>query len=114
MGHTATAECGKCHYAATYTVGAGLLTFRTVAWFPVVCRACRALRSADFGKTPLSCGDCGSTDVLRLDAPGMCNNDSNRVIEAWGDLKLTDSLYRCPKCNAFDLRLARGGGVMFD
>lgn len=114
MGHTGTAVCDGCSYEAQYAIGGTRKSFTTDSKFPVSCRQCRAVTSANVMQSPLKCPDCGSTDVTPFSAAGMSKGEGGRVVERWGDLTLEDDRYRCPACGQLDLRFGRGLGMFFD
>jgi ribosomal protein S27AE len=82
--------------------------------FPVSCKTCGEVTSANFKKQPLQCERCGATDVAPFTAPGMSKGDGKYNAEIWGELRLDDGHYRCPKCNGFGLQFAKGLGMMSD
>lgn len=86
------------------------------AW-PVSCKVCAGVTTANFKQSPLICQICKSSDVTPPTDPGWWNGDGN-VIESWpmsrrmgGDaLTLTNGHYRCPKCGEFELRFGTNAG----
>jgi hypothetical protein len=86
----------------------------TYAAWPVSCKACAAVTTANFKQSPLVCQPCKSPDVTPPTDLQWWKGDGN-VIESWGwldpaPLTLTDGHYRCPKCGEFELRFGTNAG----
>jgi hypothetical protein len=117
MGHISSAVCHGCGYEARAVIGNSRANFRTVATFPVSCNVCKAVTSANFMKTPLTCDRCAKPDVVPFTDTSVWKGDGIPD-EQWGDLTLTDGHYKCPKCSKFELRFGRasgkGIGMFFD
>ena len=91
---------------------------RTHTAMPVSCRRCEAVTTANSKQSPPTCSECGSEEVVsftywrqwRVRPP---------VLYRWGDLKLFDSEYSCPKCGEYKLRFGtnasgRNGPLLWD
>src|SRR5215467_2882136 len=109
MGTSSVAHCFSCGYGASFLIGGGERNFRTYAAWPVSCNHCAALTTANF-KKPLVCEVCHSPDVVPFSDPSLWKGDGKEETERWGDLRLTDGHYRCPKCSKFELRFGRAAG----
>jgi Zn finger protein HypA/HybF involved in hydrogenase expression len=112
-------------------LGGGLANHATYAAWPVTCRVCAAITTANFKQLPLVCERCESRDVIPLTEPQVWKGDGN-LIETWRmvwgstagplipssaqmrlnstHLTLTDGHYRCPKCGEFELRFGTNAG----
>lgn len=78
------------------------------AW-PVSCRACSSITTANFKEKPLACSQCGNPDVIPITDPTICKGGTE-VVESWGDLALMDGEYKCPRCGEFALRFGTDAG----
>jgi hypothetical protein len=87
-------------------LGAGFRTHATCAAWPVICRTCAALTTANHREAPLVCSQCKSDDVVRIADARAAGDDDE--LNRWEDLTLTNGHYLCPKCNVMELRFARG------
>jgi hypothetical protein len=103
LGISTDAHCFACGYDTFLILGAGMLNFTTHAAWPVSCKVCSAITTANFKQTPLVCGACDSTNVAPMTDPHEWNGDGE-IIERWDDLTLTSGHYRCPKCDKLALR----------
>ena len=115
MGAMATASC-KCGYSSHLTLGGGRATFETECWFPVYCRACRALGESNLLGQPVTCPTCGGSDVVPYDAPELVGKRGHREVFSWNmdeqlgrTLRLTDGSYLCPACQQTQLRFQHTG-----
>ena len=117
MGTSTDAHCLACGYDAFLILGAGMLNFQTDAAWPVRCKRCAAIMTANFRQAPITCEGCESQDVVPASNRGEWKGDG-KVIEAWDELALTDGHYRCPKCDKFELRFGTNQGghnkIMWD
>ena len=80
-----------------------MLNHTTYAAWPVACRVCSDITTANFKQHPLACEVCQSKDVRPMSDPHEWSGDGE-IVERWDALTLTDGHYRCPKCNEFELR----------
>jgi hypothetical protein len=110
VGHSSDAHCYACGYDTWLRLGAGMSNHAIYAAWPVSCKACSAVTTANFKKTPLTCERCQSPDVLPFTDPSLWKGDGNER-DRWGDLALADGHYRCPKCLAFELRFGTNAGL---
>lgn len=108
MGTSASAQCSACGYSTFLQLGGGRRNFRQYAAWPVHCRKCKEIETANFLQSPLICKTCGSSDVTPVSDPILWMGDGDRHI-SWQDLVLTTGHYRCPKCDGFSLRFSPGG-----
>lgn len=108
MGSSTDAHCFACGYETLLQLGGGMRTHRTFVSWPVSCKSCQAVTTANVRERPLLCRTCRSSDVLPMDDASVWQGDGGAT-EAWGDLVLTDGHYRCPKCRAFALRFGATG-----
>jgi hypothetical protein len=117
MGHTSDAHCFACGYDKPLPLGAAMTNHAEHAAWPVTCRSCSAVTTANFKQSPLTCLECGSTDVLPFTDRTLWKGDGKQS-DMWGDLTLTDGHYRCPKCRALELRFGSNAGghskIFFD
>ncbi|MCA0248246.1 MAG: hypothetical protein LCH93_16660 [Proteobacteria bacterium] len=104
MGTSASFQCRTCGHEKSVLVGGGLANHHGFTAWPVSCRDCRAVTTADFKTSPLACLECSGTDVQPFSDPTMFESPG-KAIMSWGDLTLTDALYRCPQCQEFQLRV---------
>jgi Zn finger protein HypA/HybF involved in hydrogenase expression len=115
MGNTTDAHCYSCGYDEIVTLGAGMSNFQTFAEWPVYCKECQAITSANMRSTPIRCGSCGGTNVMAY-GNGNLVQGGMRVVEQWQELTLTDGDYFCPSCEAFTLKFgtsAKGDRKIF-
>lgn len=107
MGTSANVRCSACGYKTSLRLGGGRANHRVYAAWPVNCDDCAETTTANFKQVPLVCRTCSGSNVAPV------ANDRNWVGDGktnvnWGDLELTDGHYRCPKCDAFELRFTYG------
>jgi len=107
MGTSTDAHCYACGYKTFLMLGGGLANHTTYAAWPVSCKVCSAVTTANFKQSPLVCEACGGADVIPLTDPAIRKGGSE-VVEGWGDLTLTDGEYKCPRCGEFALRFGHG------
>lgn len=95
------------------------MNHETYAAWPVSCKTCAAVTTANFKETPLVCESCNSQDIIPPTDLQWWKGDGN-VIESWGvrmgrddELTLTNGHYRCPKCGKFELRF-EAGAIFWD
>jgi hypothetical protein len=88
-------------------LGGGMLSHHTLEAWPVTCNQCSAATTANFKNRPLRCLECDSVDVLPFDDPTLWKGDGKPNV-CWGELKLTDGHYRCPKCGKYELNFSEG------
>lgn len=86
-----------------------MLNHTTYAAWPVACRTCSAVTTANFKHLPLTCEACESSNVTQVTDPHEWAGDGD-VIESWDDLTLTSGHYRCPSCDQFELRFGTNEG----
>ena len=103
MGTSTDAHCFACSYDSFLMLGGGRANHSTYAAWPVSCRNCSSITTANFKASPLACTECGSEDVAPMTDPAMRKGGS-KVVERWADLALVDGEYRCPQCGQFALR----------
>ena len=98
-------------------LGGGMANHTTYEAWPVTCKDCSAITTANFKQTPLVCEVCKSDNVAKITNPHEWKGDGE-VFESWGDLTLTNGHYRCPKCDKLELRFGTNvgghGGIMWD
>ncbi len=118
MGSTVIAQC-PCGYEAELAVGGGRRTYRTICYFPCLCKGCRKLVQANLLADPLACPDCGSAEIVPYDQPELAGASGESQTAHWAmehslgrDLVLTDGTYRCPACESPTLRFLPWG--LFD
>lgn len=115
MGTSTDAHCSVCGYDTFLMLGGGMSNHTTYAAWPVSCKTCAAVTTANFKESPLVCQRCKSRDVIPPTDLQFWKGDGN-VTESWGGkwwkgdggmddaLTLTNGHYRCPKCGKFELR----------
>ena len=117
MGMSTDAHCFACGYDTALMLGGGMANHTTYAAWPVSCKRCAAITTANFKQLPLICQGCESSDVHPPADLQWWTGDGN-VIESWDTLTLTNGHYRCPKCGEFELRFSTNAGghstVMWD
>lgn len=122
MGTTTDAHCFACGYDTFLSVGGGRANHATYAAWPVWCKTCGYVTTANFKKSPLVCGQCKGTEVIKPTDKEWWKGDG-QIIERWGwldpdALTLTSGHYRCPRCGEFQLRFGTDAGghgrVMWD
>ena len=105
MGTSIGARCSNCEYHAdTILIGYGMTPGR-LAW-PVLCRKCRAITTANYEVPMLRCEICASKSVLSVTTEPAWSG-SGDVIEKSGFetvVYLTDGRYLCPVCDRLELR----------
>ena len=117
VGTSTDAHCFACGYDTFLMLGGGMTNHTTYAAWPVTCPACSAITTANYKQSPLICQKCEASNVTPIADPQLWKGDGN-AIETWGELTLTDSHYRCPKCGEFELRFGTNvgghGRIMWD
>lgn len=117
MGTSTDAHCFACGYDTFLILGSGMANHTTYAAWPVVCKGCSAVTTANFKQLPLTCGKCTTENVTLMTDRQEWKGDG-KVIVNWGNLTLTDGRYRCPKCDEFELRFGTNVGghgmIMWD
>jgi hypothetical protein len=93
-----------------------MANFETICLFPVYCRACRTLRTANLLESPVTCPGCGGEDVTSYDAPELFGEPGGDWVFSWHRrerfgraLCLSDGRYLCPACGQMRLRFERSG-----
>ena len=121
VGTTTDAHCFACGYDTFLRLGGGMANHTTYAAWPVSCKMCAAVTTANFKQSPLICQACKSREVIPPTDLQWWRGDGN-VVESWGmggdALTLTSGHYRCPKCGEFELRFGTNASghamVMWD
>jgi hypothetical protein len=108
VGTSTDAHCFACGYDTFLMLGCGMANHRYVAW-PVCCKGCSAITTANFGQSPLICEECKSFNVVPITNANVWKGDG-KVIETLGDLTFTEGHYRCPKCGKIELRFGTNFG----
>ncbi len=107
MGTSTIARCTTCDYEASLRLGGGMVDHMTYAAWPVSCRRCPAITTANFKASPLACVKCGTADVTPMNDVSLWQGDGRPVL-TWDDLTLSDGHHRCPKGDSFTLRFKPG------
>ena len=81
MGGSVACRCEACGYDAKMLTGAGRANYLTSATWPVICAKCVALTPAEYAADPLTCSECGSTDVSRISAPENWLGDGDLTVQ---------------------------------
>lgn len=103
MGTSTDAHCFSCGYDVFLMLGGGMANHETYAAWPISCKDCAAITTANFRATPLICEKCDGQNVVPVTDRHEWKGDGKEST-MWGVLRLTDGHYRCPKCGAFALR----------
>ena len=76
-----------------------------LAW-PVLCRRCRAITTANHETSPLRCEVCTSTSVTSVTAKPVWSGSGDIIEKAGSEtvVCLTDGRYLCPVCDQLELR----------
>ncbi|WP_156947001.1 hypothetical protein [Afipia birgiae] len=113
VGFSTDAHCFACGYDIFLMLGGNRANHTTYAAWPVTCKMCAAVTTANFKQSPLTCQECDSGDVIPPIDPQWWKGDGD-VNENWGmgrnALTLTNGHYRCPKCDEFELRFGTNAG----
>lgn len=113
MGSSTDVHCFACGLDEFLLIGGGLGNHQTFAAWPVSCRTCGTVTTANEKASPLTCLDCGGLDVEQFDSAANWLGDGQEVIR-WGmfegGLTLTNGHYRCPRCGRFELRFGTNFG----
>ena len=114
MGSAVKATC-KCGYEETFMIGGGMQNFHTFCAFPVLCKKCKAIVTANLLAQPLCCPACESSEIVPYDDKELRKRKGRHCVAEWGikeqlgrKLQLTDGLYYCPNCDSFDLTFTQG------
>src|ERR1035437_3421956 len=117
MGSSSDAHCFACGDDTFLMLGGGMANHTVYAAWPVSCNVCAAVTTANFKNTSLVCEKCQTTEVIPFTDPSVWRGDGEETMR-WGDLRLADGHYRCPKCAKFELRFDTDVGghekIMFD
>jgi hypothetical protein len=82
LGTSTDAHCFACGYDTFLILGGGMMNHTTYAAWPVSCKVCSAITTANFEQTPLACEACNSTNVAQMTEPHEWNGDGE-VITSW-------------------------------
>jgi len=114
MGFSTDAHCFACGYDTALRLGGGMSNHATYAAWPVICQTCSAVTTANYKQASLICEQCELGNVISVTDPRATAGDGE-VVEQWGFgrdcLTLTNGHYRCPKCNATELRFGTNVGL---
>lgn len=113
VGTTTDVHCFACGYDEFLTLGGGMANHKTHAAWPVSCKTCEAVTTANFKQSPLTCLECKSLEVIPPTDLEWWKGDGH-VVESWGTggepLELNSGHYRCPKCGEFEMRFGTNAG----
>lgn len=115
MGQSAEAECSHCGLKKRVVAGGGMLTYKTHSPWPVNCRACRDLTSANTCMEPLRCEKCGSdaVEIIGGDEFGDAWTTKPSVIQSF-NYHADAGPHPCPRCGHLSLTLDASRGILFD
>lgn len=109
MGSLVNARC-TCGYAhQDIMIGGGFLDFQTSCSFPVLCKKCQKLVTANLLDKHPACPHCKSIDVVPYDQKELVKVLGKNIVASWyvekigRDLELTDGRYYCPSCREYNL-----------
>lgn len=115
MGSSVNAQC-KCGYEAELLIGGGMNNFTTFCSFPVFCKNCQQLQSANLLDKYPNCPRCQSREIVAYDENELQQTPGENIVTSWNIsdelgriLQLTDGEYFCPSCKEFSLRFEEGG-----
>jgi len=117
MGSTAQASC-SCGYEGTFAIGGGESDFMTRCSFPVLCKKCNRIASANLQAKRPTCSLCGGRRVIPYDDGQLVKEVGKESVADWRlpesgrTLQLTDGHYFCPSCGKFGLTFVLDG--LFD
>lgn len=77
MGTIVRAVC-ECGYAREMLCGGGMANFESVCMFPVYCRTCTVLESANLFDAPPRCPKCGTDHVIAYDHHELVRRSDGR------------------------------------
>jgi hypothetical protein len=119
MGMTVHASCACGFQARDLPVGGGAASFRVYCAFPVYCRKCNTMTTANLLGKPATCGKCQGTNIVPYDDAALLREPGSREVARWNvqqilgrDLALFDGHYYCPSCRNFTLCFE--SGAMWD
>ncbi len=120
MGSTVDAKCICGFQNDNLRIGGGMMNSQSVCHFPVYCKICQSLVTANLlSKTP-ECSKCKSIEVLAYDNQTLRKQTGKNVVASWNaggklgrKLILTDGKYFCPSCQKFSLIFSEGN-ILWD
>ena len=80
MGIVMGFRCDACDYRGRFMVGGLKATYATRQHFPVYCRGCNSIATANYRAEPLTCEGCGSADVVHMDDPEIASGDGEYLV----------------------------------
>jgi len=101
------ARCSACGHNTNLRIGGSMAGYMEFLWWPVSCPQCRAVTDANVRARPLSCDVCKSSDVIEMHNARLCAGDGKYETIMCFERRLTDSRYKCPACDAFELRFGK-------
>ena len=120
MGMSSDAHCFECGYDTGLFLGAVWSNSQTYASWPVKCNQCNEVTTANYKSQPLICSECNSPNVIPYTDENLWLGDGeNESLLVWGDLKLTDGHYSCPRCGKYELKFGTNASckhatILFD
>jgi hypothetical protein len=102
MGIGVEFSCSSCAYSGFGDVGGGREDYHVDLPFPIYCRVCVDVTSANMLSKPLTCTRCKGVEVIPYSADGLKKGGTRNVASAF-DFELTNADHFCPKCEAFAL-----------
>lgn len=120
--HSTDAHCYSCGYDEPLLIG-GLMSDIIHSSGPVICDRCHAVTTADYKADDiLTCQNCCSTNVLRIDDPQVWleyHDDDAGLTHRMPKIKIGTFIsnevslkghYKCPKCNKFEMKFGTDFG----
>jgi hypothetical protein len=128
VGSRIEAKCSCGYEERGLLVGGGMGSYTAFCGFPVLCRLCGRVRTANLlaGAPPMEtkerpgmpdpppgppkCGICDSPDIVPYDSPQLQPRPGEGRVTDWNEdrigrvVRLNDGLYLCPKCGDTSLR----------
>lgn len=95
MGSVVKAIC-ECGYEKKIAIGGGRLNFKTVEYFPCLCKTCREVVPVNLKSNAPICPECNSSDNLPFNNKTLIMDKGKDVISRSFDNVLTDGIYKCP------------------
>lgn len=114
--HSVDAHCFSCGYDTLLMIGSLLSSHDVYLAGPVCCGSCKAITTANYKGTELTCEVCKSSNVSPMRDSANWLGDDEHDVGVWVGLLLrtpgprdNDHLdlpghFKCPKCCEFELR----------
>jgi Zn finger protein HypA/HybF involved in hydrogenase expression len=114
MGTSLNAQCDCGFQANRLLIGYGMIG-PDFCRFPILCKTCQNLRTANVRALPIDCPECHSQDVIPYDSDELKQSEGGQIVVSLNlggcserTIQLTNDGYLCPSCKQFTLLFEEG------